>query len=88
MLEHAWSNTLPQFRQWCFRLVNVNAVRHRMHTSESIHVGAVVVDKSAAFTWGGAGNWIPTHGERNPGRLLSRRTGVLELFVNVYEETQ
>jgi hypothetical protein len=39
LLEPAPQKTLPQFRQWCLRLVNVKAVRHRMQTSESVHSG-------------------------------------------------
>jgi len=41
--EHFWSNTRPQLRQWCLRLVNENGSRQRRQTSESIHSGAVCV---------------------------------------------
>jgi hypothetical protein len=60
LLEHAWSNTNPQFRQWCFRFVKVNAVLHRMHTSESTHAGAVVVvSKCELVCVGSGGNSCP-----------------------------
>lgn len=39
LLEQAPQKTFPQFRQWCFRLVKVKAVRHRIQTSESVHSG-------------------------------------------------
>jgi hypothetical protein len=45
--EHFWSNTRPQLRQWCLRLVNENGSRQRRQTSESIHSGAVCVSTRA-----------------------------------------
>jgi hypothetical protein len=39
LLEQDWQKTLPQFRQWCLRLVKLKGVRHRMQTSESDHSG-------------------------------------------------
>lgn len=43
--EQAPQKTLPQLRQWCFRLVNVKGVRQRMQTSESAHSGGCGVPK-------------------------------------------
>ena len=55
LLEHCWSNTLPQFLQWCFRFVKVKAVRHRMQTSLSAHSGGALLSTMllATSTLGG-----------------------------------